>query len=77
VVIDGIPLAMVEFSNCVKGSIGMVAGINYEQVTCPAAAGHHTVSADKPFGLSVFGYYNVGSYAFVGGSDVKIINPIY
>lgn len=77
IVIDGIPLAMVEFSNCVKGPIGTVAGIPYEQVTCPAVKGHHTVTADKPFGLSVFGYYNVGSYAFVGGSDVKIINPIY
>ena len=27
-------------------------------------------------GLSVYGYYSVGSYAFVGGSDVKLINPI-
>jgi hypothetical protein len=76
IILDGIPLAMQEFSNCVKGPIGTVAGIDYEQVTCPATEGHHTVSADKPFGLSVFGYYNVGSYAFVGGSDVKIINPI-
>jgi len=48
----------------------------YEQVTCPMADGAHTVSGDMPFGLSVYGYYNVGSYAFVGGSDVKIINPI-
>jgi hypothetical protein len=76
VMLDGFPLEMQEFANCVKGPIGTVAGIDYEQVTCPAAEGHHTVSADKPFGLSVYGYYNVGSYAFVGGSDVKIINPI-
>jgi hypothetical protein len=27
-------------------------------------------------GLSVYGYYNVGSYGYPGGSDVKIINPI-
>jgi hypothetical protein len=77
IMLDGFPLEMQEFANCVTGPIGNVAGIDYEQVTCPAAEGHHTVSADKPFGLSVFGYYNVGSYAFVGGSDVKIINPIY
>ncbi|HEY5922817.1 MAG TPA: IgGFc-binding protein [Kofleriaceae bacterium] len=76
VLLDGFPLEMVEFANCVKAPIGMVAGIDYEQVTCPASPGRHTVEADKPFGLSVFGYYNVGSYAFVGGSDVKIINPI-
>lgn len=76
VTLDGIPLDGVEFSSCVRAPIGTVAGTLYEQVTCPLAEGHHTVAADKPFGLSVYGYYNVGSYAFVGGSDVKIINPI-
>jgi hypothetical protein len=77
VMLDGFPLEMAEFASCVKAPIGTVAGIDYEQVTCPAADGRHTVEADKPFGLSVYGYFNVGSYAFVGGSDVKIINPIY
>ncbi|HEX5062204.1 MAG TPA: IgGFc-binding protein [Kofleriaceae bacterium] len=76
IMVDGFPLAMQEFANCVTGPIGMVAGVAYDQVTCKAMEGRHTVSADKPFGLSVYGYYNVGSYAFVGGSDVKIINPI-
>jgi len=74
IVLDGLPLAMQQ--NCYTGSIGTVGGVQYDQVTCPALEGHHTVVADVPFGLSVFGYYNVGSYAFVGGSDVKIINPI-
>jgi hypothetical protein len=76
IVLDGVPLAMQEFSNCVTAPIGTIQGVTYDQVTCPATEGHHTASADKPFGLSVYGYYNVGSYAFVGGSDVKIINPI-
>ncbi|HUS27650.1 MAG TPA: IgGFc-binding protein, partial [Kofleriaceae bacterium] len=76
VVLDGTPLMGAEFSNCYAGSIGMVNGVMYDQLTCKLAEGQHTVSADKPFGLSVYGYYNVGSYAFVGGSDVKIINPI-
>ena len=71
VMLDGAPL-----SGCTTGPIGSVANVDYEQVTCAATEGHHTVSADQPFGLSVYGYYNVGSYAFVGGSDVKIINPI-
>ena len=61
---------------CKTGPIGTVQNVDYEQLTCPGAEGHHTVSADQPFGLSVYGYYNVGSYAFVGGSDVKLINPI-
>ena len=77
VMIDGFPLGMAEFDSCVTAPIGNVAGTDYEQVTCPAADGRHTVEADMPFGLSVFGYFNVGSYAFVGGSDVKLINPIY
>jgi hypothetical protein len=76
VMLDGFPIDMIEQGNCVKAPIGMVAGVDYEQVTCLASEGRHTVEADKPFGLSVYGYYNVGSYAFVGGSDVKIINPI-
>lgn len=74
--LDGIPLSGAEQTSCVYAPIGLVNGVEYEQVTCPATEGHHTVSADLPFGLSVYGYYNVGSYAFVGGSDVKIINPI-
>ena len=76
IVVDGTPILGTEFSNCYSGDIGMVNGVEYDQLTCLLAAGQHVVSADKPFGLSVYGYYNVGSYAFVGGSDVKIINPI-
>ena len=76
ITLDGMPLNGVEFSNCVKAPIGPVLGIDYEQVTCPLADGKHSASSSMPFGLSVYGYYNVGSYAFVGGSDVKIINPI-
>jgi len=75
--LDGQALDSAEFSTCKKAPIGPVAGVDYEQVTCPLVDGHHAVSGDKPFGLSVYGYYNVGSYAFVGGSDVKIINPIF
>ena len=74
VTLDGMPLAVVQ--GCYPGPIGTVANVAYEQITCPASEGQHVVSADEPFGLSVFGYYNVGSYAFVGGSDVKLINPI-
>jgi hypothetical protein len=48
----------------------------YDPIPCPASEGHHVVHADQPLGLSVYGYFNVGSYAFVGGSEVKIINPI-
>ncbi len=65
-----------EFVGCVTEPIGMVHGIAYEQVTCPVAEGQHTVAGSEAFGITVYGYYNVGSYAFAGGSDLKIINPI-
>jgi len=76
IILDGMPLDGAEFSNCYSGAIGTVAGVDYDQITCKLAPGQHTVSAEKPFELSVYVYYAVGSYAFVGGSDVKIINPI-
>ncbi len=72
--IDGSPLA--EFNNCTTAPIGQVNGINYEQMTCPMTEGVHTVKSNKAMGLTVYGYYNVGSYGYPGGSDVKIINPI-
>jgi hypothetical protein len=75
VTLDGAPLANAQ--GCYSGPIGTVAGVDYDQITCPLLEGHHTVSADMPFGLSVYGWHDVGSYAFVGGSDVKIINPIF
>lgn len=68
--------ALGEFNECTRAPIGVVAGVGYDQVTCPVNAGGHTVDGDKPFGLFVYGYYSVGSYSFAGGSDVKIINPI-
>ncbi len=72
--VDGVGLG--EFANCVRAPIGVVQGINYEQVTCRVSEGKHTVEGSEPFGLTVYGYYSVGSYAFAGGADVKIINPI-
>lgn len=72
--VDGQSLG--EFPDCTRAPIGTVQGIAYEQVTCRISEGKHTVEGSEPFGLSVYGYYNVGSYAFAGGADVKIINPI-
>jgi hypothetical protein len=75
IVLDGMPLDQIP--GCTTAPVGMVGGVLYDQVTCDATEGHHSATSDQPFGLSVYGYYNVGSYAFVGGSDVKIINPIF
>jgi len=72
--VDSQPLA--EFNDCVTGDVGTIDSITYTQLTCPMSEGKHTVSSDKPVGLTVYGYYNVGSYGYPGGSDVRLINPI-
>jgi hypothetical protein len=38
--------------------------------------GAHTVDATQPVGIMVYGYYSVGSYGYVGGSDLERINPL-
>ncbi|HEY4182097.1 MAG TPA: IgGFc-binding protein [Kofleriaceae bacterium] len=77
IMMDGMNDEIATLSGCTTSPIGMVTGVDYEQVTCPVSEGKHQVASSMPFGLSVYGYYNVGSYAFVGGSDVKIINPVF
>jgi len=62
--------------NCVERPIGMLDGVNYKQQTCKLNEGVHKIRSDQPVGLTVYGYYNVGSYGYPGGSDVKLINPI-
>lgn len=68
--------ALGEFAGCEVEPIGTVQSIAYEQVTCPVTEGQHTVAGSEAFGITVYGYYAVGSYAFAGGSDLEIINPI-
>lgn len=34
------------------------------------------IDATLPVGISVYGYYNVGSYGYAGGSDLERINPL-
>ncbi len=73
--IDG--LALQEFqTNCTTSPIGMYEAVNYVQMTCHMTEGAHSVSSDAAVGLTVYGYYNVGSYGYPGGSDINIINPI-
>lgn len=74
ITLDGTPLDT--HPGCVKADIGTVASVPYEQVTCSLTDGQHYTAGDQPFGISVYGYHSVGSYSYVGGSDVKIINPI-
>ncbi len=63
-------------ADCTTEDIGELQGTFYVQLTCLMSEGVHRVEADHPVGLTVYGYYNVGSYGYPGGSDVRIINPV-
>jgi hypothetical protein len=49
-------------------------GKTYQAIRCPVDTGTHTVEGEQPFGITAYGYGPAGSYAFVGGADIK---PIY
>jgi hypothetical protein len=59
--------------NCVVAPAGMLDGVAYEARRCPLAEGVHSLSGEKPFGIAAYGYGTAGSYAFIGGADVKRI----
>jgi hypothetical protein len=61
---------------CETRPIGLMNGKMYKQVTCRLDPGTHHVKTSEPAGLTVYGYYSVGSYDYLGGSDLDIINPI-
>lgn len=60
-------------AGCIVEPAGEIAGVTYESRRCPLAEGAHRLSGDKPFGVVAYGYGSAGSYAFVGGADVKRI----
>lgn len=72
--VDGLGLDLM--TGCDGGEIGELDGTAFRQVTCAVAEGVHRVESDLPLGLTVYGYYNVGSYGYPGGSDVEVINPV-
>lgn len=69
ITIDGTPIG----GSCTSATIGMLDGVNWEARRCPLAEGTHAMAGDKPFGIVAYGYGTAGSYAFVGGSNVKKI----
>jgi len=67
--IDGAPLP----ASCESGAAGRIDGVDYVTRRCPIGEGAHVMKGDKPFGIVAYGYGAAGSYAFVGGSNVKKI----
>lgn len=60
-------------AGCVTEPAGMLAGVAYESRRCPLAEGVHRFAGERAFGVVVYGYGRAGSYAFVGGADVRRI----
>jgi hypothetical protein len=67
VLLDGVPLSATPFRS---------AGEGYEVASFQVADGVHHVSSASPFGIVVVGYSPYVSYAYVGGMDLEVINPI-
>lgn len=59
--------------SCKIEPAGTLDGVTWESRTCPLTAGVHKLTGDKPYGIVAYGYGSAGSYAFVGGADVKHI----
>lgn len=60
-------------SGCITEPAGMIGDVTYESRRCQVAPGVHRLSGSKAFGVVAYGYGSAGSYAFVGGADVKRI----
>ncbi|MEZ4391009.1 MAG: IgGFc-binding protein [Polyangiales bacterium] len=62
-----------ELLTCIIEPAGTLNGVTWESRRCPLNAGVHRLGGDRPFGVVVYGYGSAGSYAFVGGADVRRI----
>jgi len=72
--LDGAPIGPTT-TGCDLAAIGALGATSFEQLTCLVTPQVHAVSADQPVGVTVFGYSNVSSFAYSGGSGVAPINP--
>lgn len=66
VYLDGEPT-----TSCETEASGKAGGKAWESRRCPLTEGVHQLTGDLPFGIVAYGYGSAGSYAFVGGADVK------
>jgi hypothetical protein len=61
-------------SICTVYPAGNLDGQNYHAMRCALEAGVHRVEGSEPVGVTVYGYYNVGSYGYAAGSQLTRIN---
>ena len=60
-------------AGCTITPSGTLNGKSYESRVCLVQEGVHSLTGDKPYGIVAYGYGSAGSYAFVGGADVRRI----
>jgi hypothetical protein len=60
-------------TGCITEPAGELAGVTWETRRCPVREGVHRLAGARPFGVVVYGYGSAGSYAFVGGANVRRI----
>jgi IgGFc binding protein/Putative metal-binding motif len=72
VTLDGAPVAQGQFISIDDG----VTPVEWEVARLSVTDGVHRLNADAPFGIVVVGFDSYDSYAYPGGLDQKIINPI-
>ena len=68
VLLDNMPT-----TGCLTEDSGVLDGVTYETRRCPLTEGVHRLSSAEAFGIIAYGYGSAGSYAFIGGADVKRI----
>ena len=74
VTLDGVKVQVEVGGPCTVSSIGTINTRAYKSMRCPVKDGVHRIKAKEPVGIMVYGYYNVGSYGYPGGSEMKQIN---
>ena len=67
--IDGSPIPQGSF-------VGVGVNPQWEVARVPTADGVHSLDGSAPFGVVVVGYDSYDSYAYPGGLDQQILNPI-
>ncbi len=58
----------------VGGTPSAIGSTNYQVTRLPVAGGAHLISAEKPFGIVVYGYGDYTSYMYPGGLDLNEID---
>lgn len=71
VMLNGTPTA-----GCTVESAGTIEGVAYESRVCPVSTGVQSISSAERVGVVAYGYGSAGSYALIGGADVKVIYEV-